>query len=104
MGYSEHYIDGAHDDCHLGKIGMSAGISEQLGVGWVSDPVASLVAKAEVPNGCDDVRAASVVRMVSGEYFASTLDDPHIVALKLSAFAVERQRANGEFITARSLV
>ena len=83
---------------------MSAGISEQLGVGGMSDPIAGLVAKAEVPNGSDDVRATSVVGMVSGKYFASTLDDLYIVALELGAFAVEGQRANGEVITARSLV
>lgn len=104
MGCSEHYIDGAHDDRHLGKVRMSASISEQLGVGGVGDPVASLVAKAEVPNSCDDVRAASVVGMVSGEHFASTLDDLCIVALELGVFAVEGQRANGKAIMGRSFV
>ena len=55
----------------------------------MSDPVASLVAKAEVSNGCDDVSAAPVVGVVSGEYFASKIDDLFIVALELGAFAVE---------------
>jgi hypothetical protein len=104
VGYSERYVDGAHDDCHLGKIGVSAGVSGQLGVGRLGGPVANLVVEAEVSNGCDDARAASVVGVVSGKDSASVLDDLCIVALELGAFPVEGQRIDGEVIAAHGIV
>ena len=101
MEQSERYLDDMHCSRRLGKVEYVA-IRGQSGIVRAGDPVAYFVAKVVVSTGVDKEVTVSIVGMISGEDFATKLDELLEVALIFDVFGVEGQAIEVKAVDAGS--